>query len=127
MKILIDTHIFLWAIAGDERLSDEHRSIYLDHASQLYLSVASVWEMLIKSGVGKLDLPAPASGFIFRQMEKNRIEMLTIRAAHLTELESLPPIHRDPFDRMMVAQARAERMPIVSADPALRRYPVRIL
>ncbi len=80
------------------------------NGSQFYLSVASVWEMLIKFGGGKLDLPSPASGFILRQMEKNRIEMLTIRAAHLTELALLPPIHRDPFDRMMVAQARAEGM-----------------
>lgn len=127
MKILIDTHVFLWAITEDERLSDEHRAIYLDSSSQLYLSVASVWEMLIKSGIGKLPLPRPASNFILRQMEKNQIDMLTIRAAHLIQLESLPPIHRDPFDRMMVAQAMAEGMPIISADVAFRRYPVRIL
>jgi PIN domain nuclease of toxin-antitoxin system len=83
--------------------------------------------MLIKCGLGKLPLPKPASGYILKQMEKNRVEMLTIRAAHLTQLESLPPIHRDPFDRMMVAQASAEGMPILSADPALRRYGVRVL
>lgn len=127
MKILVDTHIFLWAITDDHRLSAENRTVYLDNSNQLYLSVASVWEMLIKCGLGKLPLPKPASGYILKQMEKNRVEMLTIRAAHLTQLESLPPIHRDPFDRMMVAQASAEGMPIMSADPALRRYGVRVL
>ena len=127
MKILVDTHIFLWAITDDHRLSAENRTVYLDNSNQLYLSVASVWEMLIKCGLGKLPLPKPASGYILKQMEKNRVEMLTIRAAHLTQLESLPPIHRDPFDRMMVAQASAEGMPILSADPALRRYGVRVL
>jgi PIN domain nuclease of toxin-antitoxin system len=127
VKILVDTHIFLWAITDDHRLSAENRTVYLDNSNQLYLSVASVWEMLIKCGLGKLPLPKPASGYILKQMEKNRVEMLTIRAAHLTQLESLPPIHRDPFDRMMVAQASAEGMPIMSADPALRRYGVRVL
>ena len=127
MKILVDTHIFLWAITDDHRLSAENRTVYLDNSNQLYLSVASVWEMLIKCGLGKLPLPKPASGYILKQMEKNRVEMLTIRAAHLTQLESLPPIDRDPFDRMMVAQASAEGMPIMSADPALRRYGVRVL
>jgi PIN domain nuclease of toxin-antitoxin system len=127
VKILVDTHIFLWAITDDHRLSAENRTVYLDNSNQLYLSVASVWEMLIKCGLGKLPLPKPASGYILKQMEKNRVEMLTIRAAHLTQLESLPPIHRDPFDRMMVAQASAEGMPILSADPALRRYGVRVL
>jgi len=127
VKILVDTHIFLWAITDDHRLSAENRTVYLDNSNQLYLSVASVWEMLIKCGLGKLPLPKPASGYILKQMEKNRVEMLTIRAAHLTQLESLPPIDRDPFDRMMVAQASAEGMPIMSADPALRRYGVRVL
>ena len=127
MKILVDTHIFLWAITDDHRLSAENSTVYLDNSNKLYLSVASVWEMLIKCGLGKLPLPKPASRYILKQMEKNRVEMLTIRAAHLTQLESLPPIHRDPFDRMMVAQASAEGMPIMSADPALRRYGVRVL
>ena len=127
MKILVDTHIFLWAITDDPRLSSAHRVLYLDPANDLYLSVASIWEMLIKTGLGKLPLPAPAADYIVKQMEKNRLHSLTIRISHLTALEALPPLHRDPFDRMLIAQALAERIPILSADSELRKYNVEIL
>lgn len=127
MKALVDTHVFLWAITGDPRLSKRHRALWLDESSELFLSFASVWEMLIKAGLGKLPLPTPHSSYIFKQMESNRLTYLGIRPAHFTELESLPPLHRDPFDRMLVAQARAERMPVATVDPLLRRYGVKIL
>jgi PIN domain nuclease of toxin-antitoxin system len=127
VKILVDTHIFLWAITDDPRLSSAHRVLYLDPANDLYLSVASIWEMLIKTGLGKLPLPAPAADYIVKQMEKNRLHSLTIRISHLTALEALPPLHRDPFDRMLIAQALAERIPILSADSELRKYNVEIL
>ena len=127
MKILVDTHIFLWAISDDSRLSNVHRAFYLDPANDLYLSVASIWEMLIKAGLGKLPLPAPAAGYIVKQMEKNRLLTLAIRLSHLAALEALPPLHRDPFDRMLVAQARAESMPILSADSNLPKYGIEVL
>lgn len=127
MRILLDTHIFLWAITSDSRLSPAQRDLFLDHASDLFLSAASVWEMLIKTGLGRLPIPTPSADYIVRQMEKNRIALLPIRVAHLAELESLPPLHRDPFDRILVAQARAEKMPLLSADAGLRQYPVDIL
>jgi len=91
------------------------------------LSVASIWEMLIKFGLGKLPLPSPAAEYILRQMETNRIAMLAIRAGHLVELEKLPAYHRDPFDRMLVAQARAEGMPILSADKVIKKYATRVV
>ena len=127
MRALLDTHVFLWAIIEDRRLSRAHREIYRDAASELYLSVASIWEMLIKSALGKLPLPAPAAPYIARQMEANRVDSLPIRLPHLIALEELPPVHRDPFDRMLVAQARAEGIPIVSSDPELRKYDVEVL
>ena len=127
LKLLIDTHIYLWAITDDRRLSASHRTLYVSEEHDLFLSVASVWEMLIKSGLGKLPLPQPASPWLVRQMEKNRVNLLGIRVAHLNELEALPPIHRDPFDRMMVAQARAEKMPLLSADQEIRKYDVALL
>ena len=127
MKILVDTHVFLWAITGDQRLTKKHQALWLDESSELYLSVASVWEILIKAGLGKLPLPVPHTSYLFKQVEKNRLSWLGLRAAHFTELESLPPIHRDPFDRMLVAQARAEKMPVMTVDPLLRRYGARIL
>jgi PIN domain nuclease of toxin-antitoxin system len=127
VKILLDTHAFLWAITDDPRLSQVHRSQYLEPRNELFLSVASLWEMLIKSGIGKLTLPAPAVPYLVKQMEKNRVSLLGVQLSHLSELETLPPLHRDPFDRMIVAQARAERMPVMSDDPALRNYDVSLL
>ena len=127
MRVLLDTHVFLWAITGDRRLSRVHREIYSSAANDLHLSVASVWEMLIKSALGKLPLPTPAAAYIASQMEANRITSLPIRLPHLFELETLPPVHRDPFDRMVVAQARSEGIPIVSSDTAFRKYDVKVL
>jgi PIN domain nuclease of toxin-antitoxin system len=126
-NILVDTQIFLWAITGDPRLSKLHCEAYLEAGHELYLSVASIWEMVIKKGIGKLPLPTPAVEYITNQMLKNQLKPLPIRISHLKELETLPALHRDPFDRMLVAQARAEGMPILSADPLLRSYNVSIL
>ena len=127
MKILLDTHVFLWAITNDRRLSRSHRDIYTNEGHDLYLSVASIWEMLIKSGIGKLPLPLPAAPGSPAQLDKNRIALLGIRIPHLTELESLQPLHKDPFDRMIVAQARAEKMPVLSSDPKILKYDVAVL
>ena len=127
MKILLDTHIFLWAITKDQRFKSSQRDHYLSGANELYLSVASIWEMLIKVSSGKLPLKLPAAPYIEAQMVANRIQTLPIHFTHLAELESLPPIHRDPFDRMLIAQSRAEKMPILSSDSAFRQYDVAIL
>jgi PIN domain nuclease of toxin-antitoxin system len=127
LKILLDTHVFLWAITGDVKLPGPQKAAYIDETNELYLSIASVWEMLIKAGLGKLPLPTPAAAYIAKQMEKNRIVSLQIRPTHMAELEGLPPLHKDPFDRMLVAQARAERMPLLSTDPRLRAYNVEII
>jgi len=127
MKILIDTHIFLWAITEDPRLSKAHRTLYLSKSSDLHLSVASIWEMMIKAGLGKLPLPSPTAAWISRQMDLNRIAALPILPAHAGELEALPPLHRDPFDRMLIAQARYEKMPILTADPMMRKYGAKTL
>jgi PIN domain nuclease of toxin-antitoxin system len=127
VKVLLDTHVFLWAISGDRRLSRAHREIYSSATSELYLSVVSVWEILIKVALGKLPLPAPVAAYISSQMESNRVSSLPIRLPHLIEIETLPPVHRDPFDRMLVAQARAEDIPILTSDPAIRKYNVDVL
>lgn len=124
MRILVDTHVFVWAIMGDPRLSSVHRGFYIDEANTLFLSVASLWEMLIKIRLGKLAVPPPALPFLLRHMEANRVNLLPILLSHLEELETLPLINKDPFDRMLVAQARAERMPILSADPQMHKYDV---
>jgi PIN domain nuclease of toxin-antitoxin system len=78
--------------------------------------------MLIKAGLGRLSLPQPAVNYLGRQMETNRVQLLPVRLSHLGVLETLPPLHRDPFDRMLVAQARAEKMRLLTADRELRQY-----
>lgn len=119
--------MFLWAITADPKLSALHRQIYLDGANELSLSIASIWELLIKSGNGKLTLPTPTASYLLRQAERNRLHLLPVRPAHLVKLESLPPVHKDPFDRMLVAQADAEGMTILSDDAAIRSYGVKTL
>ncbi len=127
MRVLLDTHVFLWAITDSPKLSQQQQEVFLDEASEIYLSVASVWEMLIKAGLGKLPLPAPATEYLLKQMEQNRVLLLPIRPAHLMELQRLPPLHRDPFDRMLVAQARGENMSLLSADERIRQYGVQTI
>ncbi len=127
MRVILDSHIFLWAITDDERLAQAHREVFLAEGAELYLSVASVWEILIKCGIGKLALPKPAAKYLSTQLEKNRIGVLGIQMHHLAKLEDLPPLHRDPFDRMIAAQAIAEKMPVLSVDPQLAAYGVRVI
>ena len=127
MRILLDSHVFIWAVTSDPRLTTAQNAYYTGGADELFLSVASIWEMLIKAALGKLTFKAPAAEFIQKEMAKNRIQTLTINFTHLTELELLPLIHKNPFDHMLIAQARAEKMPILSSDFKLRQYDVPLL
>lgn len=95
--------------------------------SELFFSVASFWEALIKSQLGRLPLPRPAARFLAGQLDACRIEPLPIRVAHFVRLEGLPPAHRDPFDRMLAAQALAESLVLVTEDPVSEKYGVRLL
>jgi PIN domain nuclease of toxin-antitoxin system len=127
MRAILDSHVFLWAITDDERLTQAHRDIFLDDEAELYLSIASLWEILIKCGIGKLGLPKPAAKYLSKQLEKNRIGVLGIQLHHLARLEDLPPLHRDPFDRMIAAQAIAEKMPVLTVDEQLSAYGVQVI
>lgn len=124
MKLLLDTQIFLWAITGDNRLTKPQSSYFMDSNNDLYLSVASIWEIIVKSSIGKLPIPTPVMKYVAKQMQENRIGSLPVRESHFAELEKLPQLHRDPFDRMLVAQAVAEQMPILTSDLEIRRYGV---
>lgn len=127
MKTLLDTLVFLWAITDSPKLSVQQRDLFLDEANEVHMSVASLWEMLIQAGLGKLPLPEPAIEYLVRQMDQIRILLLPIRIAHLAELQKLPPLHRDPFDRMLVAQAKAEKMRMLSVDLRMREYGVEVI
>ena len=126
MKILLDTHVFLWIVADDPRLPRRFRSHFENPANEVFLSIASCWEIIIKVSLNRLRLPLPAADYLMKQLDKNQVALLGIRPAHLKELENLPPLHADPFDRMIVAQARSESMGLLSTDKALRGYKARM-
>jgi PIN domain nuclease of toxin-antitoxin system len=126
MKALLDTHTFLWALAEEGRLSRRAQQIYTG-PNDLWLSAASVWEILIKVRTGKLPMPEPAGPYLVKEMAKNRIELLPIKLDHVLRLESLPAHHRDPFDRILIAQSLEESLPIVTADPQFQKYPVELI
>lgn len=126
MKALLDTHTFLWAIADEGRLSRRAKQIYTG-SNDLWLSVASMWEILIKVQAGKLPLPEPAGPYLLKKLVQNQIELLPITLDHVLKVESLPFHHRDPFDRLLIAQGIKEKWPIITADPWFSRYPVEVI
>ena len=126
MKAILDTHTFLWGIAGDRRMSQKAQDVFVG-PSDLVLSTASIWEILIKVQLRKLSLPEPSGPYVIRKMADNRIETLPIELNHLLAFEGLALHHRDPFDRMLIAQALEENLPIVTSDPLFARYPVEVI
>jgi len=127
MKLLLDTHIFLWYISRDSRLTDSVLAIIRDTDNLVYLSVVSLWETIIKHQPGRLTLPEAPEKFIPEQRERHRISSLDIDEASVSRLATLPPIHRDPFDRMLVCQALEHGPAIVTVDKTVRNYPVAFL
>jgi PIN domain nuclease of toxin-antitoxin system len=124
-RALLDTHSFLWFISGSARLSRPARTLIEAPENPMLVSMASLWEIAIKHGLGKLSLDRPFVELIPEQLERQRIDVLGIELSHLAELVRLPLYHRDPFDRLLVAQSRAEDLPIISVDDTLDAYGVR--
>lgn len=127
MRALLDTHAFLWWITNDPRLSRKVHEIISDSENELFLSVASGWEMAIKVGLGRLQLPPNLEHFILEQMALNAIESLPVQMSHALHVYKLPAHHRDPFDRMLIAQAQLENLPILTVDPQIARYSVKVI
>jgi len=127
MTLLLDTHVFLWFITGDDRLPDHWRDAIRDPTNAAYLSVASVWEAVIKQQLGKLPLPGPAETFLPEERDRHRISTLPIEEPALVHLAVLPPLHRDPFDRMLVSQALQHDMTMLTVDDAVQAYPVKVM
>jgi len=122
MRLLLDTHTFLWWVSDNEALSDAAGARIADDRNECFLSQASAWEMAIKVGNGKLTLPAPVGRFVEEQLASNAFRLLPIELAHVAHVATLPFHHRDPFDRLLAAQALKEKLAIVSADPIFRKY-----
>jgi PIN domain nuclease of toxin-antitoxin system len=126
MKILLDTHIFLWFISADARLSAAMRDGLRDRANQVYLSVVSLWEVIVKHQIGKLPLPERPERYIPAQRERHQIESLPLDEACVTLLARLPAVHRDPFDRMLLCQTVRYDLALATQDMALHHYTVEV-
>jgi len=127
MQLLLDTHSFLWFAGGNDRLSRKAREAIEDTSNAAYLSMASLWEMAIKINIGKLELPKPLGMLVSEQIRENEFEMLRSEVEHFETYTKLPPHHRDPFDRMMIAQAQVENLSVVSKDEAFADYNIDLL
>ncbi len=125
MKVLLDTHAFLWLISGDDRLSETAKKTFLDSGNILFFSAVSLWEICIKMSLGKLSLNRGWLKTIQDEMHVNTIQWLSIEMPHCVELTHLPFHHRDPFDRMLVAQAMVENMHLLSRDNRLSSYEIK--
>ena len=122
MKVLLDTHVWLWWVATPEKLGERTIAMIADSRNTILLSAASSWEIAIKHRLGKLTLPEPPHSFVPSRMARDGIAALPISHPHALEVSKLPLHHRDPFDRMLIAQARVEGVPLLSADSALEPY-----
>jgi PIN domain nuclease of toxin-antitoxin system len=127
MKLLLDTHAFLWYISRDPRLPHYAYDAIRDKSNEVYLSVVSVWEILVKFQIGKLPLPSPADEFIESSRSAHRIADLPLDRQAASHLLLLPMHHRDPFDRMLICQALNHELTIVTVDEWFRSYPVKLL
>jgi len=126
MKLLLDTHAFIWWDSDPARLSAPALAALREPANEVWLSVASVWEMVIKAQLGKLTLRLPLADIVMQQ-QANGLQILPATLAHALAVAGLPAVHKDPFDRILIAQANVEGAELVSADQVVRQYPVRVL
>ncbi|TVS21054.1 MAG: type II toxin-antitoxin system VapC family toxin [Planctomycetaceae bacterium] len=124
MNLLLDTHTLLWFLRDDPQLSEMAKKLIEDPGNRKLVSVASCWEIAIKAGLGKLDLAEPSRTLLEREIPANNLEILSISLAHATAVESLPPHHKDPFDRLLIAQSMIEGIPIVGADSIFDLYQI---
>jgi PIN domain nuclease of toxin-antitoxin system len=125
MKVLIDTHVLLWGLQDDSRLS--HRAREILPAAEVWISVGSLWEIIAKVQIGKLELPSPVGDYLAARLTANGVSILPLTFDHVRRLEGIPLHHRDPFDRILIAQSLEEKLPLVTADPLFDRYPVQVI
>lgn len=127
MRVLLDTQVWLWMLAAPERLSEPSRALVTSTDNELLLSAASAWEIAIKYALGKLRLPEAPGDLIPRLMTRTGITPLPVHHRHALHVATLPPRHRDPFDRLLIAQAQIDQLPILTADPSFTLYDVETL
>jgi PIN domain nuclease of toxin-antitoxin system len=127
MRALLDTHAFIWWVTDDSQLSSIAYSIIADPSNELFLSSASAWEIVIKVRLGKLSLPEPPETYIPSRLRINKFQSLPIQMIHALQVANLPDLHRDPFDRIIIAQSQVKKMSILTVDSQIIQYPVDII
>ncbi|MEH1870452.1 type II toxin-antitoxin system VapC family toxin [Nostoc sp.] len=125
MRLLLDTHTFIWYVTDNSRFSNQVVELINDENNEILLSIASLWEIAIKQNLGKLSFNQPFEIFITQQLNLNDFRLLDIKISHVTVVATLPLHHRDPFDRILIAQSVVENIPILSADKIFDAYPIR--
>jgi PIN domain nuclease of toxin-antitoxin system len=127
MRLLLDTHCFIWMDDDFSKLSAKVQQAIINPSNTLYLSIVSIWELQIKTQLGKLEFNLPLEQKVEEQVKKNRLEILAITQAHIYGLEKLPMLHRDPFDRLLISQAITEELQLISSDSSIQQYAVSTL
>jgi PIN domain nuclease of toxin-antitoxin system len=127
VKALLDTHTFLWWNAGDPQLSETVRAIIADGTNEIYLSAASAWEIAIKAALGRVSLPEPPEQYVADRLSIHHFQGLPIQLSHALRVYALPEIHRDPFDRLLIAQSQMEGMPLLTADQNIAMYELEVI
>jgi len=127
LRYLVDTHIWLWMLTEPDRLNPGAREVIDDSDAELLLSAASSWEIAIKYAIGRLPLPEPPETYVPARLRSSGVEGLAVTHSHALRVAALEPHHRDPFDRLLVAQAQLERLTILTGDPVFGRYEVAVL
>jgi PIN domain nuclease of toxin-antitoxin system len=124
LNYLLDTHAFLWWIEDDIRLSENAREVIINPDNEIIISVISTWEIIIKHSLGKLSLSEAPKDYIEEMLAVNEFTVLPIKLAHTFQIAELPNHHKDPFDRLLIAQSQIEQMPIITLDRQIIKYPV---
>ncbi|NJN11922.1 MAG: type II toxin-antitoxin system VapC family toxin [Richelia sp. RM2_1_2] len=127
MNVLLDTHVLIWWSISPSNLSENVYKLLDNQVNNLFFSLASIWEMQIKLQIGKLSLNLPLPELIEDQRQTNGLQLLSIETSHIYALNNLPSHHKDPFDRILIAQAMVEQMPVVSIDEVFDNYPIKRL
>ena len=127
MRLLLDTHVFLWMISSPEKLSETARELIVSEENEIFFSSVSGWEIAIKFGINKLKLPDKPDIYVPRQIEESAVKVLPIRLAHTLNIYHLPDIHKDPFDRLLISQSQLENLPLITDDTKIKQYSVEIV
>jgi PIN domain nuclease of toxin-antitoxin system len=127
VRFLLDTHVLLWLLGASDRVSSQSRAVLADTQNAVLVSVVSVWEIVIKVGLGKLQAPPDVGSWLPPRLESTHFTSLRVELGHVLGVEKLPHYHTDPFDRLLIAQAIAEDLTLVTADQKIQRYDVRVL